>query len=59
MYREGEMERMKEMPRDGRIAACGVFFTVVGTDGAVRLYDTEATIGIVCCLKSFQIGTTG
>ena len=53
------MERMKEMPRDGRIAACGVFFTVVGTDGAVRLYDTEATIGIVCCLKSFQIGTTG
>ena len=48
IQREGEMEMKKarNVPRDGRIAACGTFFAVVGCDGAVRLYDTEASLGI-------------
>ena len=40
------IQKARNIPRDGRIAACGSFFTVVGCDGAVRLYDTEASIGI-------------
>ena len=45
---EKEMEReqaRKVPPRDGRIAVCGSYFAVIGGDGAVRLYDSEASIG--------------
>jgi hypothetical protein len=34
-------------PRDGRIACCGDYVMVVGSDGASRLYDIEAALGII------------
>ena len=41
----------REVPRDGRIASSSGsgsgsnYFTVIGSDGAIRLYDSEASIG--------------
>ena len=51
---DGKGEQMlshREVPRDGRIASgsgsssVSNYFTVIGSDGAIRLYDSEASIG--------------